>query len=149
MRRLVEEAGLDDAVTVDSAGTAGYHLGERSDRRTVAEAHRRGLGADHRARQLQAAELGSWDLILVMDEANARDVRALARLGRPGPSIFGERIRLLRSFDPSAVASGALEVPDPYYADDAAFSLVFDQVERACQGLLREVHPMVESVGCL
>jgi protein-tyrosine phosphatase len=147
MRRLVDDAGLAEAVVVDSAGTAGYHVGEGSDRRTVAEAHRRGLAADHRARQLQASELSSWDLILVMDEANERDVRDLARADRPGPSVFGERTRLLRSFDALAVASGELEVSDPYYDDDAAFAVVFDQVERACQGLLQEVRRVVDSVG--
>jgi low molecular weight protein-tyrosine phosphatase len=142
MRRLVEEAGLADAVVADSAGTARYHLGELPDRRTIEEARRRGLVADHRARQLRADELTSWDLLLAMDESNVRDLDRLA--GQPIPSSrFGARVRLLRSFDPAASAAGDLEVPDPYYEDEAAFVKVFDLVEAACAGLLTEI----EDVG--
>jgi protein-tyrosine phosphatase len=146
MRRLVEAAGLDGAVVVDSAGTARYHLGELPDRRTIAEARRRGLFADHRARQLQADEMTSWDVLLAMDESNVRDLDHLARRPIP-PSRFGPRIRLLRSFDPIASAAGDLEVPDPYYGDEAAFAMVFDLVEAACAGLLAEVEDVVAASG--
>jgi len=142
MRRLVHAAGLDGAVFVDSAGTARYHLGELPDGRTIAEARRRGLVANHRARQLQADEMTSWDLLLAMDESNVRDLDLLARRPIP-PSRFGPRIRLLRSFDPVASAAGDLEVPDPYYEDDAAFATVFDLVEGACAGLLAEVEDVL------
>lgn len=49
MRRLVDEAGLLDRVTVDSGGTSAEHLGEQPDRRARAETTRRGLHLDHRA----------------------------------------------------------------------------------------------------
>jgi protein-tyrosine phosphatase len=145
MRRLVEAAGLGDAVLVDSAGTARYHLGEVPDRRTIAEARRRGLVADHRARQLRADEITSWDLLLAMDERNVRDLDRLARRSI-APSRFGSRIRLLRSFDPVASAAGDLEVPDPYYEDAGAFATVFDLVEAACSGLLAEVEGVLAAV---
>ena len=49
------------------------------------------------------------------------------------------RVRLLREFDPAAVASGELEVPDPYFGADDGFDEVLDVVERACRGLLGHV----------
>ncbi len=135
LRHQVEEAGLSDLILVDSAGTARYHLGEPPDRRTVAEARRRGLVADHRARQLVAEEIPSWDLLLAMDQSNRSEITRLA--GRtPSQSRVGERIRLLRSFDAAAMAVDDLEVPDPYYEDDSAFARVFDVVEAAGRGLL-------------
>ena len=46
MRRLVDDAGLGDRITVDSAGTSSEHLGEPPDRRTIKEARRRGLDVE-------------------------------------------------------------------------------------------------------
>src|SRR5262245_51953019 len=79
MTQLVTEADLADVIEVDSAGTARYHVGDRADPRTLAEAERRGIPLAHRARQLTRSELADWDLVLVMDDDNLRDVRRLAR----------------------------------------------------------------------
>jgi protein-tyrosine phosphatase len=151
MRRLVEEAGLGEAVVVDSAGTARYHVGEPPDPRTIAEARRRGLVARHRARQLRADEIGSWDLLLAMDHANERDLVRLAG-GPIPPSRFGPRVRLLRSFDPAAASSGVLEVPDPYYepeaAGGAAFAAVFDMADAACRALVADVVKVLRDESC-
>ena len=48
-------------------------------------------------------------------------------------------MRLLREFDPAAVAAGDLDVPDPYYGGPHGFDRVLDLVEAACRGLLDEV----------
>src|SRR5262245_27495851 len=78
MAQLVAEAGLSDTIEVASAGTARYHVGDSPDLRTVAEARRRGVPIAHHARQLTRDELRDWDLLLVMDGDNLRDVRRLA-----------------------------------------------------------------------
>ena len=148
MCHLVADAGLDGSVVVDSAGTARYHLGEFPDRRTVAEARRRHLVADHRARQLRADEIEEWDLLLAMDQSNMRDLDRLARRPVP-PSRLGPRIRLLRSFDPAASSAGDLEVPDPYYEDDTAFATVFDLVEAACRELMVQVGDVLAATAGL
>src|SRR5262245_66526493 len=116
-------------VEVDSAGTARYHVGDRADPRTLAEAARRGMPIDHRARQLTRDELPEWDLVIAMDAHNLRDLRAMAAAGGDL-----DRLRLLRSFDPSLGESGAdADVPDPYYGEDVGFSEMFDLIEPACQ----------------
>jgi low molecular weight protein-tyrosine phosphatase len=130
MRRVVDDAGLSSLVEVDSAGTARYHIGARSDARARAEGARRGLVMDHRARQFEAGELSRWDLVVAMDRQNLRDLQRLART-----EDEAARIRLVREFDPDASA-GDLDVPDPYYAGDEAFAAVFDVLEPACRGLL-------------
>jgi len=130
MAQLVDDAGLSHVVEVDSAGTARYHVGDRPDARTVAEARRRGVPIAHRGRQLSRDELAEWDLVLVMDRDNLRDVHRLAG----GRADVGH-VRLLRSFDPD-VADRAPDVPDPYYGADADFATMFDLLEPACRGVL-------------
>jgi protein-tyrosine phosphatase len=130
---------MTELVEVDSAGTARYHLGDRPDPRTLAEAARRGLPIDHRARQLTHDELPEWDLIIAMDAHNLRDLRAMA-----SPDGDLGQLRLLRSFDPSVGESGVdADVPDPYYGEDVGFSEMFDQIEPACRGLVEHLQTLV------
>jgi hypothetical protein len=51
MRHLVSEAGLEGAITLDSAGTGEWHVGEERDRRSRAVAKRRGMPITGLARQ--------------------------------------------------------------------------------------------------
>ncbi len=142
LRRLVDEAGLTEVVEVDSAGTSRYHLGDRPDSRTVAEAARRGIPIEHRARQFTRDELSEWDLVIAMDAQNLRDLRALVSdddgLGR---------VRLLREFDPPAnptsETSAGHDVPDPYYGEDDGFCAMYDLIEPACRGLLEYLQTLV------
>jgi protein-tyrosine phosphatase len=132
MRHLVRERGLEDVVTIDSAGTGGWHVGDPPDRRATEEARRRGITLEGAARQVGPTDFDDFDLLLAADREN------LAALRRIAPDDEArEKVRLLREFDPEAVASGDLEVPDPYY--DGGFDHVFEVVERACNGLLDHV----------
>lgn len=125
MCQLAAAAGV--TVTVDSAGTGGWHAGELPDPRTRRAAAARGLTLTHRARQLTSDDFAAFDFILVMDDQNMRNVLAW-------PGADASKVKMLRSFDPTA-AIGA-EVPDPYTGDAAAFEEVLDICERACAGLL-------------
>ena len=74
---LAAADGVD--VTVDSAGTSRYHLGEAPARahagRGAAAGHRRSTTA---ARQFTAADFDRFDLVVAMDAANRRDLLRLA-----------------------------------------------------------------------
>lgn len=129
MAHLVRQHGLHHAVGVDSAGTAGYHVGDLPDPRARAEARRRGVDIDDPARQFVRSDLERFDLVLAMDHDNLAGLERLAGGGSPRA-----RLALLRSFDPKA-PPGA-EVPDPYYGGEDGFARVFDLVEAACRGLL-------------
>ncbi|MFN8035506.1 MAG: low molecular weight protein-tyrosine-phosphatase [Acidimicrobiia bacterium] len=129
MAAHVAEAGLTGCIEVDSAGTGSWHLGDVPDRRTRAEAARRGIPLDHYGKQFASGDFARYDLVLAMDRANQSDLRALAP-----DSTARAKIRLLRSFDPAA--DGALEIPDPYYGGPDDFAEVFDLVDAACRGLL-------------
>jgi protein-tyrosine phosphatase len=129
MRHLVREAGLAGRITVDSAGTGAWHVGEERDRRSRAVASRRGMPITGEARQFQREDFARFDLVLALDEDNLRDLRRLA------PSDEARaKVHLLRSFEPGA-APGS-EVPDPYYGGPEGFERVFDICLEACRGLL-------------
>ena len=69
----------------DSAGTAGYHIGDPPDARSVQAARRRGYDLSAlRARQLQTADFKRFDLLLAMDEENLVEMQALAPQGGAG-----------------------------------------------------------------
>jgi protein-tyrosine phosphatase len=129
LRRQVVAEGLDGIVEIDSAGTGGWHAGDLPDERARAEAERRGITMDSRARKVHVGDFEYYDLILAMDGSNLADLHDLA----PTPA-HRDKLRLLREFDPAA--DGNLEVPDPYYGGPSGFSDVFDLVDAACAGLL-------------
>jgi protein-tyrosine phosphatase len=132
MQRLVQRAGLSDAIQVDSAGTAGYHAGERSDGRARAAALRRGIEISHLARRFEPRDWDRFHYVLAMDLSNYDDLSESA----PSPAARA-KLHLLRSFDPKAPRNAA--VPDPYYGGDQGFDDVLDLCEAACTGLLEHI----------
>lgn len=129
MLHLVAEARLGDHLAIESAGTAGYHVGEAPDSRTLATARARGVALPSRARKWQRADFAHFDLVLAMDAEN-RD-----RLLQMAPDAAArDKVRLLRSFDGAAERDAA--VPDPYYGEGDGFERVFDICDAACRGLL-------------
>jgi protein-tyrosine phosphatase len=116
MRRLVREAGLEDEIEVESAGTGDWHLGEPPDARAAAAAGGRGIVLEGAARQVTREDLRAFDLVLAADRDNRAALLALAG----GDRRRRERIRMLREFDPQAAARGDLDVPDPYFGGRTA-----------------------------
>jgi low molecular weight protein-tyrosine phosphatase len=131
MQRMIDDAGLAARVTLDSAGTGHWHAGEPADPRSRAAARARGLDITHRARQLVAADLERFDLLVAMDHDNVTLIRRLLGARRQ------PELRLLRSFDPRAAAGAA--IPDPYAGGPDGFDHVLDLCEAACRGLLDHV----------
>lgn len=132
-QHLVDERGLGSRFVVDSAGTGGWHVGERPDPRSEKVAAEHGIHLAGSARRLEADDLREFDHVIVMDRQNLADVRQLHDL-HGGPA----EIRLLREFDEQADRD--LDVPDPYYGGPDGFEKVFRMVFRSCEGLLTALH---------
>src|SRR5476649_581115 len=99
LRKKVHEAGLDDRIEVDSAGTADYHVDSPPDRRAVAHGEKRGLKMRRlRGRQVSREDFERFDFILAMDEDN------LAKLQHIRPPGSRAKVALLMSFAPRAVS---------------------------------------------
>lgn len=113
----------------DSAGTAGYHIGDPPDPRSCRAAQARGYDLSAlRARQLEAADFRRFDLLLAMDADNLRDMRAIAPHGLEG------RANLFLSYWSGAPGQ---VVPDPYYGQADGFETVLDLAEQGSRGLFR------------
>ena len=135
-RKLVVDAQLDRKLTIDSAGTGSWHIGELPDPRSREHAARRGYSLDHRARKFTVADFDRFDLVLAMDRDNYETLQRLARGRTQVPMI-----KMLRSFERDAAVDA--DVPDPWYGDGEHFEEVLDICERACHGLLDHVRSRV------
>ena len=132
IKHRLDKVGLADWVSVESAGTGEWHVGEPADPRALAALRERGYdGSAHRARQFTADWFDRFDLVLALDQDNYAELTRLA-------AAHGNeaRVRLLRSYDPAARAAGELDVPDPYYGGADGFAHVLNQLERAADGLV-------------
>lgn len=137
---LLAREGLEQVFAVDSAGTGGWHVGKRADRRMREAAARRGIDLPSRARQLEAADLEAFDHILTMDADNLAAVRRLAAAhGKPSGHV--------RPLLHHAPPIGVTEVPDPYYGGAEGFEHVLDLLEEACRGLLTVLRAGAEPAG--
>ncbi len=130
-RGLVQRAGLQSRIEVDSAGTGAWHVGNGPDPRTQRAAEERGYDLSMlRARQAIEADFHEFDLILAMDHANYSELMNLQ------PNDSKASLRLFLSYDPEA---GVEEVPDPYYGGEDGFEQVLDLVENAGEKLLADL----------
>ncbi len=126
----VLEAGLQERVRVDSAGTGDWHIGHPPDARSQTAAAQRGYDMSAlRARQVRARDFQDFDLLLAMDENNLRDLQRLA------PPEHRHKLRMFMDFADLEERS----VPDPYYGETQDFQRVLDLVETAADGLLRHL----------
>ncbi|MQW86647.1 low molecular weight protein-tyrosine-phosphatase [Sinorhizobium saheli] len=127
MRELATRAGRARAISIDSAGTGAWHVGDPPDRRSVAVARAHGIDiAALRGRKIDVADFAAFDLILGMDRANVRDLRALA------PEATADKVHLFMDY----AAGRDEDVPDPYYEAAGAFEALYQMLEAGCSSLL-------------
>jgi len=129
---LLGEHGLMDHFSIDSAGTGGWHAGQRPDRRSIATAERQGVHLPSLARRFLREDFERFDHVIAMDQQNVDDLMEL----QPGPDAAA-KITLLRSWDPATAGDG--DVPDPYYGGADGFQHVYDICMAGCRGLLTEL----------
>jgi protein-tyrosine phosphatase len=135
MEKRVAEAGLAEVIFIDSVGTGGWHSGDGADPRMQRHAGKRGYALTHRARQVQERDFDEFDLILIMDEQNRRDIREFAPT-----QAHMKKVVLLTDF---ARDRKDTYVPDPYYGEADGFEEVLDIVENACEHLLKHVRMLL------
>ncbi len=128
MKKVVADAGLQDWIEIDSAGTLGYHAGELADSRMRTHASRRGYVLDSISRQVKTDDFYNFDMIIGMDDHN------ISELKRKAPDWDSvQKIHKMTDFSTDKTHD---HVPDPYYGGDSGFELVLDILEDSCQGLL-------------
>ena len=112
-------------LTIDSAGTAGYHIGKSPDPRAVAIAKKHNINISKLiARKFSRLDFENFDTIYVMDTNNLSHLISLSSNAKER-----NKIRLiLDEIDPKSHNS----VPDPYY-DDNGFKMVYNMLNEACE----------------
>jgi protein-tyrosine phosphatase len=126
-RSLADEAGLTKRFVIDSAGTHGFHQGEKADPRTRRVGRNHGLDVDSIARKVEDEDFDKFDLIVAMDRGHRSELKARAGSERRAT------IRLMREFDPKARDQ---DVADPYYGGEEGFENMYAVLMPACRGLL-------------
>lgn len=127
----VAKAGLSHVVTIDSAGTHAYHVGERPDPRSQQTALKHGFDlSSQSARKVAASDFEVFDYVLAMD----RDNHAI--LSSQCPDEHRHKLKLFLEFAPELTDA---EVPDPYYGGDSGFEHVYELIDAAANGLMADI----------
>jgi protein-tyrosine phosphatase len=133
-RRAVKARNLQREIQCDSAATHAYHIGELADKRTRKNAELYGLTLTHKCRKLHGEDFSVFDYIVAMDNYNMENIQSISyrssNIHQPEEICF-----LYRRFD-SEVKDRIIEVPDPYYGEEADFENVYQIVSRCAEGFL-------------
>ena len=140
LKAQLEREGLHH-VTVTSAGTGDWHVGDPADRRARAALEERGYATEHEARQFRGEWFDDYHLVIAMDRDNERELRRIAKTRE-----HADTIRLMLEFHPDAES---LDVPDPYYGSTADFDTVLTQLEGACSGLVAHLRASDQQASLL
>jgi protein-tyrosine phosphatase len=134
--RALEQSPIAGQVTVDSAGTHGYHVGQSPDDRAADTAKQFGVDISRlRSRKVTPEDFERFDLIVAMDRDNLADLRAMQ------PEDSRARLVLMMDYHPDRYPG---EVPDPYYGGMDGFRYMCQLLDAATRGLLEEVEGQLD-----
>ncbi|MBR9997917.1 MAG: low molecular weight phosphotyrosine protein phosphatase [Cyclobacteriaceae bacterium] len=128
-KKLVREAGLEQVIDSDSAGTSRWHIDEPPDTRSIQIAENNNVHLDHLGKQIIRRDLDKFDYILAMDNENLENILSLQHPGQDHKA----KIMMMRDFDDQR--SGT-DIPDPYYGGQNGFQHVFDLLEESLSNFL-------------
>lgn len=131
LRHMIQEEDLADSISVDSAATHNYHLGDAPDGRVQFVCRRRGYDVSGlQVRQITLEDFREYDVILAMDWENLSYMQQIC------PRPLQHKLMLLMRF---ANDYEEATVPDPFYGGLDSFHKMLDYLEDACQGVFEVV----------
>lgn len=131
MKKMIDNKGLSKEYLIDSAGTINNHQGKKADKRMIEHAYKRGYNITSISRQIKEEDFNIFDLMIVMDQDNYRDIRCFC----PEEKLMGKVVYISDYFR----EHNDKIVPDPYYGAEEGFEYVLDLLEDGCQELLLEL----------
>jgi len=112
--------------TVDSAGTAGYHVGELPDGRSIEVARKYGVDiTNQHSRKFIKDDFNKFDMIFAMDQSNYDDIVAMSK-----NEMQHEKVKMILN---ELYPNENRNVPDPYYGGDQGFENVYKMLDEACE----------------
>ena len=116
------------SVIIDSAGTAGYHIGKSPDQRSIDIGNKNGVDiSNYKARQFSKKDFKNFDHIYVMDNSNYKDLIGQAE------SIEDEK-------KVNLILSSNQEVPDPYCLGENGFKHCYRLLDNACKNIVKDLN---------
>ena len=116
---------------VDSAGTAGYHIGEAPHELSQKVAKQNGVDISYqRGRKLRKEDFLSFDKIYVMDSENYKDARKIA-----GDNWDDKKVDLILN---ELYPHENRDVPDPWYGGFEDFKKVYAMLDKACDEIIKK-----------
>ena len=110
---------------VDSAGTAGYHIGNQPDSRSIEIGILNNIDiSEQRARQFSSKDFKEFDKIYAMDNDNYSKIISLAN----SQEEINKVDLILNEIYPNEFRS----VPDPYYGGEDGFKKIYNLLDKAC-----------------
>ena len=126
------QSKVEDDVTVDSAGTAGYHVGNLPDERSIEVAKQNKVDiTNQRARKVTQSDFDKYDYIYAMDKDNYDNLRAMANNDL-------QRNKVILIMD-ELYPNENIDVPDPYYGGDNGFKNVYSMLDKATDMILEKL----------
>jgi protein-tyrosine-phosphatase len=123
----IKQLGLVNHLYADSAGTSGYHKGEKPDPGSLNIARQKNINIENqRSRPVSFGDRQEFDYFIAMDEMNLASL--VNEFGIPKEKVFK-----IRDFD-SQPENG--NVPDPYGGGSENFSKVYEILDRSMDALI-------------
>ena len=120
-KKYAEERGLE--LSIDSCGTGDWHQGEAPCDDSIKVAREHQLDISHqRARQIKPKDISAFDQIIVLDDSNFRDLKAMGATNVTKLGFYG--------YDNA-------DVPDPYFFNGyEGFDKVYEMIDTCISNLL-------------
>lgn len=127
MRALVDKEELNSKISVDSAGTGSWHIGNPPHEGTLKKLAEYNISTEGLfARQFSEKDFDEYDYIVGMDESNIQNIYKMT-----GQPVHPKIIRLLD------LTEEKKDVPDPYFTGD--FQETYNLVSEGCRVLLEKI----------
>jgi protein-tyrosine phosphatase len=129
LREAARKAGLE--CTVDSAGTASYHIGSPPDPRAIETAREKGIDISGAlGRQISPKDFDRFTHVFALDNANIEGIKARApRHGRAKVALLLDAVS----------GTEGQAVPDPYYGEIDDFEACWDMIGTAVDAIVAKL----------
>lgn len=129
LQQKVNNAGL--SWKIDSAGTAGYHIGEQPHLLSQKIASLNNIDiSGQQCRQFAREDMQLFDKIFVMDLDNYREVKRIS-----GEAWDPDKVSLVLDV---LYPGEDKEVPDPWYGTEKDYHFVYDLLNRASEKIIEQ-----------
>ncbi|MCB6804983.1 low molecular weight phosphotyrosine protein phosphatase [Veillonella parvula] len=124
MKHIVNKAGLNDSIYIESAGTSCEEIGNDIHYGTKQKLDEMGIPYTRcKARQVTVDDYHNFDYLIIMDENNGRNLKRII-----GNDIDSKVYKAMSFVGESS------DVKDPWYTGN--FDETYDDISRSCDALL-------------